>query len=469
MKTYFKGRTGLALLVFCVIVPLFSLVLLLPFVRTGMIALAEGLLHRELRDPSKWHRLIIRSSSIQLALSFAVAYLVIRGKELRGQARSFFKGLGIVHYFAFLLILSFIVQQLLYIKNPASTGWYMDFSNLWDHYVCVIGYQALRLGSYPPVAALFYRMFSAMVPEKLLSGDWRLLAYSDCGSYQALLYCLFSIVPFSLLCYCTTEGSRGKRLLVTASLCCSAPFLYSLMRGNIVSIAFCAAFYFCLSIDSRSPFVRATGMLALFAAIGIKLYPVAFAMLLVKEKRWKDLAFCMGIAFILFLFVLSFFGNGIAEILNLLKDISNFTSTFKVHHNLALKRQVWDILSFFCGETPQLVFSIVNALALVVYLALSAVLFFSTRKRWVELLLLVLACLLLPNIVRPYTEIFLVIPLVEMLNCRDKDLPLILSLVFMLPMLLFLYPLSLFITFHSALVTFPLLGLCAAEVIKESQ
>ena len=291
---------------FCFIIPLVSLVLLIPAVRLLVIAAAQHLMHRQLRDPVKWHRLIIRYSAVQIALSFSIAYILCNAKTLWNRGRAFASGKGLHLVLFALFIICFAVQQLLYIRHPGDTGFFLNTATLWDLYVSVLGGQTQHLGMYPPLAAIFYRILSSMVPAVFLSGDWTMLAYSQYGSYLALLYCLLSFVPFCLLCWCATEGDRLNKLLVTISLCCSAPFMYSLMRGNIVSISFCAAFCFCLASWSDNAFVRALGLLALLVAVGTKLYPVAFVMLLVKQKRWKDCAFLLFVSAIAFIFMLSF-------------------------------------------------------------------------------------------------------------------------------------------------------------------
>ena len=133
-------------------------------------------------------------------------------------------------------------------------------------------------------------------------------------------------------------------------------------------------------------------------------------------------------ALLMFVFMLTFFDGGMSELSNMMGHITNFTSTFKEHHNLSLKRQVWDFLSFFGLAEDTGLFPVLNVAAYVLYIVASGVLFFLTKKRWVELMLLTLACLLVPGIVRPYTEVFLVIPIVEMLNSREKDLILYVSI-----------------------------------------
>ena len=433
-----------------------------------IVSAAENLVvRRPLRDTGKWDRLMLRYASVQLFVVIAVAWLHKRMSLVISSVKTFVKEIRLSHLFLFLLILAFASQNLVLVAHPDKTGWYMDCTNLWDHYVCVLGGRSHHLGMYPPLASFIYRLYASMLPEDLFAGDWKTLAYSDGGSYVTLLFYLFSVIPFCLLCYDSIEGKRTERIVATAALCCSAPFLYSLMRGNIVLFSACAAFCFCRSVRSENGFVRAAGLMALFVAIGTKLYPVAFAALLVKERRWKELKACLVMALLMFVFMLTFFDGGMSELSNMMGHITNFTSTFKEHHNLSLKRQVWDFLSFFGLAKDTGLFPVLNVAAYVLYIVASCVLFFLTKKRWVELMLLTLACLLVPGIVRPYTEVFLVIPIVEMLNSREKDVFIYLSLAFLLPMMLFVCDLSLFVTFHAGLVTFPLFALCAAEVVRE--
>ena len=456
------------ILICCAVLALISVLLLFPAVRLLLVSAAERfIVRRPLRDTGKWDRLMLRYASVQLLAIVAVAWLHKRTDRVMCIAKAFVREIRLSHIFLLLLILAFVFQNLALIAHPDRTGWYMDCTNLWDHYVCVLGGRSLHLGMYPPLASFIYRLNASMLPEDLFSGDWKTLAYSDGGSYVTLLFYLFSVVPFCLLCFDSIEGKKTEKLVATTALCCSAPFLYSLMRGNIVLFSACAAFCFCRSARSENGFVRAAGLLALFVAIGTKLYPVAFAALLVKERRWKELKACLVMALLLFVFMLTFFDGGMSEIANMMRHITNFTSTFKEHHNLSLKRQVWDILSF-CGLAKDTgLFPVLNVAVYVLYIAASGVLFFLTKKRWVELMLLTLACLLVPGIVRPYTEVFLIIPIVELLNSKKKDVFVYLSLVFLLPMLLFVCDLSLFVTFHAGLVTFPLFALCAAEVVRE--
>ena len=475
MKRYLPRQldskdTGSPLLAFAIIISVFSLVLMLPPVRTALVSVTERIIiRRPLRDVGKWDRLILCYAAVQLLVSVTAAWLFHRLETIKRGIEDFKKELELSHVFLLLLVIAFIVQNGMQVVHPDRTGWYMDSTNLWDHYVCVLGGKSPHLGMYPPFAAFIYRFYASIVPHELLSGDWKLLAYSDAGSYVTLLYYLFSVVPFCILCYASVEGKNWEKLLATSACCLSAPFLYSLMRGNIVLFSCCAAFCFCRCVRSENGLVRLMGLFAIFIAIGTKLYPVAFAALLVKERRWKDIRLFLVLTLLLFITMLNFFDGGVSEIAGMVRNISNFTSDFKGHHNLSLKRQIWDILALFGHAKDTGLFPVLNVMAYVLYLAASAVLFFVTKKRWVELMLLSLACLLLPGIVRPYTEVFLVIPLIEMINDREKDLFLYFSLAFLLPMLLFICKVSVFITFHSSLITFPLFALCAAEVIHERQ
>ncbi len=444
----------------CIILSLISLVLFFPAVRLFIVTSAERLfVHRTLRSHEKWSHVILLWAGCQLFLSLAAIFFS-RSVDLKS-------GKGIVALFSSAVIFVFVVQNLFMIIDTDLTGWYMDSVNLWDHYVSVLSGKRTHLGMYPPLATFIYRIYASMTPPELLAGDWTQLAYSDAGSYLTLLYYLFSVMPFCLICYDSAEGKKSEKILLTVAVCCSAPFLYSLMRGNIVLFSCCAAFFFCRSLSSEKLSVRVAGLVALFVAVGTKLYPIAYAALLVKGRRWKELKYCLLTVALLFAVMLVFFEGGLSEIANMVRSITGFTSTFTEHHNISLKRQLWGILSCFGAASGSGFFPVLDVIVYAVYLAASVVMFLLTKERWVELMLLTLSCLLLPGIVRPYTEIFLVIPLIEMLGCRKKDLFVYLSLLFLLPMMLFICQLSVFITFHSFLVTFPLFALCAGKLVSE--
>lgn len=444
----------------CIVLALISLALFFPSLRLFIVSSAERLLvHRPLRSPEKWSHVLLLCAGVMLFVSVAVASVSRVGI---GE-----QGVGDLVLFSTILILAFVVQNCAMLIDTDLTGWFLDSVNLWDHYVSVLNGRRTHLGMYPPLATFIYRLYASMTPPELLAGDWQQLAYSDAGSYLTLLYYLFSVIPFCLLCYDSVEGKKSEKLLLTLALCCSTPFLYALMRGNIVLFSCCAAFFFCRSRSSENAFVRAAGLLSLFVSVGTKLYPIAYAALLIKDRRWKDLKYCLATLALLFVVFLNCFDGGLSEIWNMVRSISDFTSSFRQHHNISLKRQLWDILSAFGGEAGMGLFPAVNVVVHIAFLAASGILFFLTRKRWVELMLLTLSCLLLPGIVRPYTEVFLVIPIIEMVGCRKKDVFIHLSLLFLLPMMLFICQLSVFITFHSFLVTFPLFALCVGEVVSE--
>ncbi|MBQ6568197.1 MAG: DUF2029 domain-containing protein [Treponema sp.] len=452
----------------CAVLSLISLVLMFPAVRQMIVSVAENLVvRRPLRDTGKWDRLMLRYASVQLLAIFGFVFVARNKSLLLTNLVRCARGIRVIHVFSGLLILSFIVQNFLFISNPDKTGFYLNNITLGDHYTSVLGGRVLHLGMYPPLAAVIYRLYASMIPSDLFSGNWTSLAYSNAGTYITLLYYLFSVIPFCLLCYAYVDGKRWEKFLVAVSLCFSTPFMFALMRGNIIVLSFCATFFFCQTLRSKSGFVRALGLAVLFVAVGTKLYPVAFAALLVKERRWKELKACFVMVLLMFVFMLTFFDGGMSELSNMMGHITNFTSTFKEHHNLSLKRQVWDILSFFGLAKDTGLFPVLSMIVYLLYIVTSGVLFLLTKKRWVELMLLALACLFLPGVVRVYAEIFLIIPIVEMFNCKDKDLILYVSIAFILLMMLFLHGLAYFITDHTFLVTFPLFALCSAEVVRE--
>ena len=159
-----------------------------------IISAAENLVvRRPLRDTGKWDRLMLRYASVQLLAIVGFVFVTRNKSLLLTNLVRCARGIRVMHIFAGLLILSFIIQNYLFIANPDRTGFYLNNITLDDHYASVAGGSVLHLGMYPPLAAVIYHICAAMIPSDLLSSDWHILAYSNAGCYITLLYYLLKL------------------------------------------------------------------------------------------------------------------------------------------------------------------------------------------------------------------------------------------------------------------------------------
>ena len=83
------------------------------------------------------------------------------------------------------------------------------------------------------------------------------------------------------------NGSYGIKLLVAIASLLTAPFLFSVERGNsiILVIALMMAFFF--GYDSENKVVKELSLIALAVAAALKISPALLGIILIYKKDWK--------------------------------------------------------------------------------------------------------------------------------------------------------------------------------------
>lgn len=112
-----------------------------------IVSVAENLVvRRPLRDTGKWDRLMLRYASVQLLAIVGFVFVARNKSSLLTNLVRCARGIRVMHIFAGLLILSFIIQNYLFIANPDRTGFYLNNITLDDHYASVAGGQRSASG-----------------------------------------------------------------------------------------------------------------------------------------------------------------------------------------------------------------------------------------------------------------------------------------------------------------------------------
>jgi hypothetical protein len=86
-----------------------------------------------------------------------------------------------------------------------------------------------------------------------------------------------------------------KELMFLFLMVLSYPFIYALERGNNIIIALIFCFVFIIGHRSENRFIRYASYIALGCAAGFKLYPAILALLLLRERRYRETAICASI------------------------------------------------------------------------------------------------------------------------------------------------------------------------------
>lgn len=102
-----------------------------------------------------------------------------------------------------------------------------------------------------------------------------------------LFFTLITVTVF-IQFYEMTEGTKRTKFLVAVLLICSRLYLFSVERGNLMLLAFSFILFFLMQYNSKSKLLRELAFLALAAAAALKLFPAAFGLLLLYEKRYRE-------------------------------------------------------------------------------------------------------------------------------------------------------------------------------------
>lgn len=197
--------------------------------------------------------------------------------------------------------------------------------------------------------------------------------------------------------------------LILGAVALSAPFLYNIERANQVWLAGAGVMVFLAWFESESRWKRLAALAALAFAGALKITPGVFALLLLKNRRWKDLVILsvLGLA----LLILPFFCYGgfesVQEWRNILREHAQAYSTFKG----------WGFVKFartglvrLRGVELEMRSGLYYATAgLDSLMGLAAVwAFFRTRDRRMEVWAIGLALVLLPAVSMYYTALYLI-------------------------------------------------------------
>ena len=329
-------------------------------------------------------------------------------------------------------------------------------------------------GSYPPLANLLTGLFKVFIgaPDKIIapgSGGYSIV--SPVGSFMLLIFFLTHLFPLSLMCHRSIEGSRLTKALFALAICTSSFFIYAIMRGNIILLAMLFTLYYGVFYDAKDERLRKTALLSLAIAANIKVYPAVFGCLLLKERRWKDIGRCVAYACLLF-FPLFFtydagFKQPFSTFIHCLIELGGDKTTapgpdateFSAEESAALiendsgeiqlvvsekspdipavkeHKLIKALTASTCGvyslsatvsaftkalQAPRKVYSVLLVFSFLSYIGLSVLLFIRAKRKWVLFLIPATACYLIPGMTYCYVPIFLLMPLIALLNEKEK-------------------------------------------------
>lgn len=219
-------------------------------------------------------------------------------------------------------------------------------------------------------------------------------------SSTAMISCiLFMLVSLALLYHsleCLCEVSAKLKFV----LLFSSVILYSIERGNI--IIFCAALiiYFIAFKDSDNRWKRYFALFCLCVVSIIKIYPVLIGLYLLKDRRYKDIAFCIVCSSILTFIPFLVFKGGLSNFFQMFDNYAVFAQSYS-YYSVFPRFGVPHIFAWgMCGLhiDRNIADYILLFPKLLVYLAgiVSMMMSFYEKGTWKRLALIVLPIIMLP-------------------------------------------------------------------------
>lgn len=195
-----------------------------------------------------------------------------------------------------------------------------------------IGEGSIR-SNYPPLSILIVYPFSFLCRDainKYISGEIGLeYIYKDTGFLIA--YFIFYLISLLFLCFAfykfIPKGRVQKRYFLGA-LIFSGPILYCFGRGNVLLLAVAFAVLFFAYYNSASRIGREFSNVFLALSISIKLYPVVFALIFIKDGRFADLIkTAVYSAVLVFVPLLCFDGSFAENVVLFIKGLLGFAGS----------------------------------------------------------------------------------------------------------------------------------------------
>lgn len=329
---------------------------------------------------------------------------------------------------------------LFYYKNPIFFQDRDDLFNDWININFMVSSNSPYLvggSSYPPLALLFAKFFVAM-------GDYTggTVAARDqtSGIVSILIYYAICVIPTVILIFVACKRTKLKTwtiCLLALSLFLTVPFLFVFDRGNYVLLAVPFTFLFVLYYDSDAWWKREISYLSLAVAVGIKLYPAAFAFLLLRKK--DVFGFIRTVFYCVLAVLLPFFcfDGGLENIGAFLYWLLDFSGSkggvaSEVVYGISYSYSPYNIvatLAAFFGEgvidlgiaqTAITAERVGKAITLVCIVCILFTGLFSD-KSWKIMLSATLATLFVPSISFVYSAVMMLFPVLFFLLDRDKE------------------------------------------------
>ncbi|MBR5060255.1 MAG: DUF2029 domain-containing protein [Clostridia bacterium] len=336
-------------------------------------------------------------------------------------------------YVSFCLFIAFFLLTV-YVTGGGSlrAALFQDTSDTFmDHYNSVVyngvddPYEILVV--YPPLASILYKVcnmiipaddYGTMVSDPSILAQERAIKVGQSFVFQFILYAVFSIIIFVSAVLMLKKGGNTEKLFFVLVTVFSSPFLYMADRGNNVLLPVAFSIFFLIFFDHKNKVLRELSLISLAVAIGLKIYPAAFLVLFITNRKYKELLRELGYVFITLILPFFIFFNGFSSMKLMLRNLMGFDAKRTTEDNIAGQLDFKRMFFFLYGGLRRYTGITVSdgmreSYANICRYGMSAIcglgaLF--SKKQWKQTLLLSCVIYGFPGSASTYILLFLIIP-----------------------------------------------------------
>ena len=198
-----------------------------------------------------------------------------------------------------------------------------------------------------------------------------------------MLYLLLFTVPVGVTLYRRLHKfGRLTRVLFLCALFTSYPFYFCVMRMNMNLMSAFFAFYFIVWHKEENKAKRYLALVCLAVAGLTKIYPLFLGVLLLRERRWKDVLLTAGLGILLFFLPFLLFKGGFSDIGRMLSYMTEFsaeTGGFN-KNDMAFAKMLRAVLLVFGVEAGGTLSAGIGAMKFLLFFVSCAALFFTKNN-----------------------------------------------------------------------------------------
>lgn len=372
--------------------------------------------------------------------------MVINVKEKHREAHKEFD-ISPPHYKAFFYIAAVTFTVIFILFGVRTQGesykglFFKDTSDTFmDHYNSVIYNEIdpyVNKVIYPPLATITYKLcletipqddYEILVTDPTAKAQPRRVRIGQSFNFQFILFTVITFFLFIASVECLKKGKPGEKAFFTMLLMLSGPFLSMLERGNNIIIPLTFSVFFVAFYDSENKILKEFALISLAIAVGFKIYPLAFGILLLRNKQYKELLRAGIYCFCTLVLPFFIFYDGLASIKMMLTNIVGLGNKRSSASNIEAQLDFKRIFYFLYGGTRKLTGITINSANIEQYAALfryfcTAVCIVGTffvKKRWQIVMLCAAIIYGYPGTCSTYLLVFMMIALILFID-EEKE------------------------------------------------